>query len=283
MLNLDKLNDTDLPPLKAVVVRLWGLLNAPNTRLGEIVEAMSAEPVLCARIMAVANSPIYRGLEDITSPQKALIRLGLKEAKGIVYYLTLADSVRKNVLSPSFPIRRFWTHSLCTALLSETLLKYHPDLFPMTPEEQEGAYLAGLLHDIGYVVMGTLMAETFTTMTMAWAEGDQDPLLLEETLFGVGHPVVSAKALKLWKFPKNVQLAVYAHHRDFAGSTPPAVVTLLKLADYLATEAGYHFNPTFTTDAKRLTLPAGLLDKDFQPLVEDVSLKVEMMVGQTFA
>ncbi len=282
MLNLDKLNDTDLPPLKAVVVRLWGLLNAPNTRLAEIAEAMSAEPVLCARIMAVANSPIYRGVEDITSAQKALIRLGLKEAKGIVYYLTLADSVRKNTLSPSSPIRRFWTHSLCTALLSEKLLKYHPDLFPMTPEEQEGAYLAGLLHDIGYVVMGTLMSETFTTMTMAWAEGDQDPLLLEETLFGVGHPVVSAKALKLWKFPKNVQLAVYAHHRDFAGSNPPAVVTLLKLADYLATEAGYHFNPTFTTDTKRLTLPEGLLDKDFQPLVEDVSLKVEMMVGQTF-
>lgn len=282
MLNLDKLNDSDLPPLKAVVVRLWELLNSQNTRLTEIAEAMSAEPVLCARIMAVANSPIYRGVDGVTSAQKALLRLGLKEVKGIVYYLTLADSVRKNTLPPSFSIRRFWTHSLCTALLSEKLLKYHPDLFPMLPEEQDGAYLSGLLHDIGYVVMGALMSETFTAMTQAWAQGDQDPLLLEETLFGVGHPVVSAKALKLWKFPKNVQLAVYAHHRNIAGGSTPAVVTLLKLADYLATEAGYHFNPTFTKDMKRAHLSADLLDNDFQPLIEDVSLKVEMLVGQTF-
>jgi HD-like signal output (HDOD) protein len=283
MLNLDNLKDTDLPPLKPMVARLWGLLNAPDTRLPEISEAMSAEPVLCARIMAVANSPIYRGVEDITSAQKALVRLGLQEVKGIVYYLTLADSVRKNTLPPSFSIRRFWTHSLCTALLSEKLIKFHANLFPMAQEEQEGAYLAGLLHDMGYVVMGTLMPEAFTAMTEAWTQGGHDPLQLEETLFGVGHPVVSAKALKLWKFPKNVQLAVYAHHRDLSAGNSPAVVTLLKVADYLATEAGYPFNSLFTLDMKRASLPAGLLDNDFQPIIEEVSLKVELLVGQTFS
>lgn len=283
MLNLDNLKDTDLPPLKPIVARLWSLLNAQDTSLHEIAEAMSADPVLCARIMAVANSPVYRGTEDITSAQKALVRLGLKEVKGIVYYLTLADSVRKNTLSPSFAIRRFWTHSLCTALLSESLLKYYARLFPMTQEEQEGAYLAGLLHDMGYVVMATLMPDAFTAMAEAWAEGGHDPLLIEETLFGAGHPVVSAKALKLWKFPKNVQLAVYAHHRDVSGSNPPAVIALLKLADFLATEAGYAFNPLYTLEMKRQTLPADLLDTDFHPIVEEVSLKVEMMVGQIFS
>ena len=57
---------------------------------------------------------------------------------------------------------------------------------------------------------------------------------------------------------------------------------LLKLADYLATDAGYHFNPSFTTELKRLTLPIFLLENDFQPVIEEVALKVEMLVSQAF-
>jgi HD-like signal output (HDOD) protein len=282
MINLDKLSDRDLPPLKPMVLRLWQLLNAQNTRLQEIVEAMSAEPVLCARIMAISNSPLYRGLEEINSPQKALVRLGLNEVKGIVYYLTLSDSVRKNAFPPSFSIRKFWTHSLSTALLCKKLAQFYPDLFPMTPEEQDSTYLAGLLHDIGYVVMASLLPGEFTTMTKLWEAGGNSPLEIEDELFGVSHPILSAKALKLWKFPKNVQLAVYAHHRTISDDSPPPAIMLLKLADYLATETGYHFNPSFTAELKRLTLPVFLLENDFQPIIEEVALKVEMLVSQAF-
>ena len=281
MINLDKLSDRDLPPLKPMVLRLWQLLNAPNTRLQDIVEAMSAEPVLCARIMAISNSPLYRGLEEITSPQKALVRLGLNEVKGIVYYLTLADSVKQNAFPPSFSIRRFWTHSLFAALLSKKLIQYYPSLFPLTPEEQDGTYLAALLHDIGYVVMATLMPGEFTSMTKIWEQGGKDPVEVEEKIFGVSHPLLSAKALKLWKFPKNVQLAVYAHHRAMAQDSPVSIM-LIKLADYLATKAGYHFNPMFTADMKGLTVPLFLLENDYQPVVDEVALKVEMLVSQAF-
>jgi HD-like signal output (HDOD) protein len=282
MINLDKLSDRDLPPLKPMVIRLWQLLNAPNTRLQDIVEAMSAEPVLCARIMAISNSPLYRGLDEISSPQKALVRLGLNEVKGIVYYLTLADSVRKNAFPPSFSIRRFWTHSLCTALVAKQLIQYYPSLFPMSPEEQDGTYLAGLLHDIGYVVMATLMPDEFTAMTKIWEEGGREPIEVEEKIFGVSHPLLSAKALKLWKFPKNVQLAVYAHHRSVAEDSPTGI-KLIKLADYLATRAGYHFNPMFTADMNGLTVPLPLLENDYQPVIDEVALKVETLVSQAFA
>lgn len=283
MLNLNQLKDTDLPPLKAVVMRLWQMLNASDTRLQDISEAMSAEPVLCTRIMAVANSPLYRGVEDITSPHKALVRLGLQEVKGIVYYLTLADSVRKEILPPAFSMRRFWTHSLATALLTDQLMKYYERLFPMSVDEQDGTYLAGLLHDIGYVIMATMLPAEFTALSKFWIDGaEHNPSVLEEKFFGVTHPVVSAKALKLWKFPKSVQLAVYAHHRVLTDVAPPAAIMLLKVADYLASEAGYSFNPLFPVEVKRTAIPAQYLDNDYQPIIEEVVLKVDMLVGQTF-
>lgn len=283
MINLDRLSDRDLPPLKPMVLRLWQLLNSQNARLQEIAEAMSAEPVLCARIMTISNSPLYRGVDEITSPQKALIRLGLNEVKGIVYYLTLADSVRKNAFPPSFSVRRFWTHSLCTALMCKKVAQFYPHLFPMSQEEMEGAYLAGLLHDIGYVVMATLMPKEFTTMTQLWETGEKFPLDIEDDLFGVNHTILSAKALKLWKFPKDIQLSTYAHHRAIADAAPPPGIMLLKLADYLATDAGYQFNPLFSVELKRMTLPIMLLENDYQPLIQEVSLKVEMLVSQAFS
>lgn len=282
MINLDHINDRDLPPLKPMVLRLWQLLNSSDAGLQEITEAMSAEPVLCARIMAIANSPLYRGIEDITTAQKALIRLGLNEVKGIVYYLTLADSVHKSEFPPAFSARRYWTHSLSTALLCEKLADYYPQLFPMPKEEKETVYLSGLLHDIGYVLMATLAPKDFATMARIWEAGDVSPLETEEAVFGVTHPVVSAKVLGLWKFPKSVQLASYAHHRTVPDNASTAGIRVLKLADYLSTEAGYSFNPLFTAEIKRADLPASLLENEYQPIVDEVSLKVETLVNQAF-
>jgi hypothetical protein len=130
--------------------------------------------------------------------------------------------------------------------------------------------------------MASLLPGEFTTMTRLWEAGGNSPLEIEDELFGVSHPILSAKALKLWKFPKNVQLAVYAHHRAISDDSPPPAIMLLKLADYLATDTGYHFNPMFSAELKRLTLPISLLENDFQPVVEEVALKVEMLVSQAF-
>lgn len=282
MINLDHINDSSLPPLKPMVLRLWQLLNSSESGLQEITEAMSAEPVLCARIMAIANSPLYRGIDNITTAQKALIRLGLNEVKGIVYYLTLADSVHKSEFPPAFSARKFWAHSLSTALLSEKLASYYPQLFPMNQEEKETVYLSGLLHDIGYVLMATLAPEGFTSMAKIWEAGDVSPLEAEEAIFGVSHPLVSAKVLGLWKFPKAVQLASYAHHRVVPDNASTSGIRVLKLADYLSTEAGYSFNPLFTTEIKRRDLPESLLENEYQPLVDEVSLKIETLVNQAF-
>lgn len=283
MIKLDKLSDRDLPPLKPMVLRLWQLLNTPGAGLDEIEETMSTEPLLCTRIMAVANSPLYRGSDEINTPKKALVRLGLNEVKGIVYYLTLSDSVRKSNFSPDFAIKKFWTHSLSTALLNKQILKYYPQLFPMSEEDQDQCYLAGLLHDIGYVLMATLAPTEFTTMHTAWLQGGYAPLELEESIFGINHTVLSAKALKIWQFPTNIQLAVYAHHRHTTPEPLPGPVMLLKLADYLASEAGYGFNPLFDVQTKGQSLPPALLENNFQPVIEEVALKVETLVNQTFS
>jgi HD-like signal output (HDOD) protein len=279
MLRLDALNDHDLPPIKPAVLRLWQLLGSRNATLSEISEAMSAEPVLCARIMAIANSPLYRGVEKITSPHKALVRLGLREVRGIVYYLTLTQSLSEAGLPKDFPLRKLWGHSLATAYLCQQIPAYFPALLPLTEEERESAYLTGLLHDIGYLIMAKLAPEAFAELMAIWITAEEPPLDAEERLFGMTHPVVSAKALKLWGFSKEIQLAVYGHHR-LVREGAPAAIFLLKLADCLATEGGYVFNPAISPLQKRATIPEKLFSVDFTPTIQDVSIKTDALLGQ---
>jgi HD-like signal output (HDOD) protein len=279
MLRLENINDHDLPPIKPAVLRLWQLLGSRNATLAEIAEAVSTEPVLCARIMAIANSPMYRGLEKITSPHKALVRLGLREVRGIVYYLTLTQSLSEAGLPRAFALRKLWGHSLAAAYFCQQIPLYFPHLLPLTEEEREMVYVTGLLHDIGYLVMATLAPEGFTELSMSWEAGVEPALDAEERIFGMTHPVVSAKTLKLWGFAREVQLAVYGHHR-LVREDAPGSIFLVKLADYLATEAGYVFNPGISVLQKRSTLPETLLKPDFGPLIQEVSLKTDALLGQ---
>ncbi len=279
MLQLDSLTDHDLPPIKPAVLRLWQLLGSRNATLAEIAEAMSAEPVLCARIMATANSPMYRGVEKVTSPLKALVRLGLQEVRGIVYYLSLTQSFAETTLPKGFALRKLWKHSLTTAYLCQYIPVYFPHLFPLIDEERESAYITGLLHDIGYLIMAKLAPDAFAELMTTWITAEESPLDAEERLFGMTHPVVSAKALKLWGFAKDIQLAVYGHHR-LVRDDALGLIFLLKLADYLATESGAVFNSAISLFQKRATIPEQYFSVDFGPVLQEVTLKTDALLSQ---
>jgi Predicted signal transduction protein len=151
----------------------------------------------------------------------------------------------------------------------------------MTPEEQDGTYLAGLLHDIGYVVMASLMPNEFTTLTRFWEAGERQPQEIEDEIFGVSHPILSAKALKLWKFPKNVQLACTPTTGPFPTTLRPRPSCSSNLR-IIWHGCGLSLQPLFSVEIKRQTLPAFLLENDYQPVIQEVALKVEMLVSQAF-
>jgi len=133
--------DFAVPPYPAVALRLQRTLARRNHGLGEVADALSADPALAARVLSVANSHLYRGTSDITTVARAVNRLGTRTVASIA----LAAGIGAAAMQPGvlFDVKyRVWRRSVTSALACQKLAQ----LRTLDPEQ---GFLAGLLHGFG--------------------------------------------------------------------------------------------------------------------------------------
>lgn len=133
--------DFAVPPYPAVALRLQRTLARSNHGLGEVADALSADPALAARVLSVANSHLYRGTSDITTVARAVNRLGTRTVASIA----LAAGIGAAAMQPGvlFDVKyRVWRRSVTSALACQKLAQ----LRTLDPEQ---GFLAGLLHGFG--------------------------------------------------------------------------------------------------------------------------------------
>lgn len=134
-----------LPTIPDVAVKIRHAINEPNTNSNKIARVVQIDPSITARLIKIANSPLYRGRRNIGSCPEALTRLGLKASQDIITAFAL-----KAIFNAKSPIIRrkmleLWEHSSYVAAISAVFAHKTPGFDP------DRAMLAGLVHDIGIV------------------------------------------------------------------------------------------------------------------------------------
>jgi HD-like signal output (HDOD) protein len=134
-----------LPTIPDVAVKIRQAINEPNTNSNKIARVVQLDPSITARLIKIANSPLYRGRRNIESCPEALTRLGLKASQDIITAFAL-----KAIFKAKSPIIRrkmleLWEHSSYVAAISAVFAHKTPGFDP------DRAMLAGLIHDIGIV------------------------------------------------------------------------------------------------------------------------------------
>lgn len=135
----------DLPTIPDVAFKIRRAINDKNANSNKIARVVQIDPAITARLIKIANSPLYRGRRKIESCPEALTRMGLKAAQGIITSFAL-----KAVFKARSPVIRkkmseLWTHSSYVAAISAVFAHKTPGFDP------DRAMLAGLVHDIGIV------------------------------------------------------------------------------------------------------------------------------------
>lgn len=199
----------NLPTLPGVALRMIELGNDPQAGMGEIAKTIALDPALAIKLLKAANSPLYGRRRKAENLRQALSLLGLNTA------ITLALSFSLGISSPGprqtgLDTVLYWRRSLIAALACRILGQQRG----MTSLEE--LFLAGLLQDIGILVLDSMMPAKYgplvTTIT------DHDRLArAEQTALGSNHAEVGAWLLRHWNLPEYLQLAV-------AGSNDPAAV-----------------------------------------------------------
>jgi HD-like signal output (HDOD) protein len=202
-------NDKSLPALPDVIQKLERLLQEPSSGSGDIAVLLESEPVVAGRVLKLANSAYYGGgRKDVHSVDRAISRLGIETVRGLVFAASLPDLLHSKGFT--FSHHDFWKHSLTVAFLARDLLLQRDK---NAVEHADMAYMAGLLHDLGILLIAKTLPEAYGNLATNGSGTGRDLHYIEDELLGVDHAEVGAMFIERhWKVDQTIVQAVQRHH-----------------------------------------------------------------------
>lgn len=195
-----------LPSAPSIYQEITQELNSPNASLQKVTKIISKDVSMTAKILQLANSAFFGLSQHVNSMDRALAVLGFDTVVALV--LTVQIFSAHNPLVPGFSIAALWNHSMTTASFAKTIAKV---------EKQdrvgvEDAFMGGLLHDIGKLVLATNLPEDYRQVMLLASETKGPLWKAEEEVFGTTHAEVGAYLMGLWGIPDAIVEAIAFHH-----------------------------------------------------------------------
>lgn len=220
----------DAPDLPGGAVRAIGLLQNPEADVKAIARHLEQDVALTANLLRLANSAAHGAARRIGSVREALGRLGQGRVFQYVVALAVGPTASRPVKGYDLPAGALWEHSLSVALGAEELAR---ELEIEVPEE---LFAAGLLHDVGKIVLGNFADVDVPALVTLSAAENLPFAEAERRLLEIDHPEVGARLLEHWGLPDSIVEACRWHHEP--DRSPSLVTDLVHLADALSQSAG---------------------------------------------
>ena len=192
-----------LPSLPQVYVDITNAMERPNTTMGDIAAIVERDPALVAKTFQIVNSAYFGTAREITCVQEAVRYLGIDAMKSLVLTEHLLVTMRCPKFD-GFSLGEFQRHSWMTARLAKSLLR--------DGSRANHAYSAGVLHDIGTVILACAAPDQFAAVLAAARETKRQVHDVERELMGTTHAEAGAYLLGIWGLPFWMVEAVAFHH-----------------------------------------------------------------------
>ena len=200
----------------------------PKSTLDDFVKIIESDEVLSARIMKIANSVYFRRGDQAKDISRAVANIGLNEIKCL-----LSAAMLKSLLKGNSKMRNvIWGNSVATALTTK-----HLSMYTNIPEGE--AFLCGLLHDVGKLIMLQRSTPKYEKLMQVFLNSSRGSVVLEEEGFDLTHIELGKWLAEKWSFPESVRRAITFHHHrwpdnpnELGKKTSPAM--LVKCADTIA-------------------------------------------------
>jgi putative nucleotidyltransferase with HDIG domain len=219
-------NIDDLPTLPRVVSQVLEKTRNSNTNLDEVVSLISTDQVLVSTYLRLVNSAFYGFNRRITTLKQAITLLGFRSVRNVVVNAGVVGIFRKRTFNTRHR-RRLWDHSVACGVAARLLAERQQY------QAREEAFTAGLLHDIGKVVIDQY-APRDSAEIMSRVETGLPPRLAEREVLGVDHTKIGSWVAERWHLPKTLCDVIEHHHEPDAATTDRELVRVVAAANAIS-------------------------------------------------
>lgn len=274
--DIDKLiaQNPRLASLPDVVGELNSAVESPYTSTGDLADIIGRDPALSARLLAVVNSPHYGLPRQVSSLDKAVALIGTNQLRFLAISTVVVNRF-SDMPNALVTMDTFWRHSFTCAVAARTLAEH------LGERDRESHFLAGLLHDIGSLLLYTTLP-TLSKEAILYARKKNLPVFrAERDVIGFDHAEAGATLLRHWNLPEDVVAAVGGHHEIGAQGHHGQKKAIIHLANGIAT-AIHPSTPLFKEpqhvdpDAWRL---AGVSETQLDAVLGEIDQRVAEAMG----
>ena len=220
----------NLPTLPTIVAKMIELIDDPKSSARSLSRLIKTDQVLTARILRLANSAYYGFPNPISSINLAIVVLGFETIKNLGLSVSVISRfARASNEGELLDYSRFWEHSVGVAVASRMLAHMHG----MRAIENE-AFVAGLLHDIGKVILSQYQTTAYSKCLHLVAKENILLAQAEERVFGVTHSEVGSWLAERWNLPRSLVESLRLHHLPLTARERPDLCAIVHFADILA-------------------------------------------------
>ncbi|MDR3135035.1 MAG: HDOD domain-containing protein [Deltaproteobacteria bacterium] len=260
----------NLPTVPGIVAKISRMVENPETSAAEVGRLISQDQVLSAKVLRMANSAFFGMSRKISSISQALVILGFEVVKGLVLTSSVFDMIQKSMAG-------LWEHSIGCAAASGAVATL------LGREDAEEILVAGLLHDLGKVVLALNLPEEMRLITSKVASGDILFYEAENQLLDFDHSELGQWLAEHWNLPESLAEPMRLHHRPEKAILKPECTAIVHIADIIIRAKGFGNGGDMLVPP--ISMPAwellGLKKTYFLPILEILEPKLSSLVDIT--
>lgn len=242
---IDKVKDSidRMPTLSPVIHKINEVMNNVRSSAQDLTDVIQLDPVLAAKVIRMVNSAYFGLPQEVKSLKQAVIILGINTIKNVALSSAFLSKVNLKG-NTALNGQEFWKHSLSVGVASKLIAKK----LGVDQKFIEEYFIAGLIHDIGKVLINNFFPEEMNAILEASSKGDTPITDIERKVLTLTHEEIGIAIGKKWKFDNNLLYAVGRHHQPVTGGLAASFSMVVAIADTFVKTMKIGFSGNYTIE-----------------------------------